>query len=110
MSSCCRTHSQPSQDPPRLCTGSLRRFPTRAPLCRAPPPELESEVRHLQRDLKSARADDQEVQELVAAHEREKAAGARLRSELEEAQASEMGGAGRLHGPWAWARLNTCCA
>ncbi|KAI8464491.1 MAG: CASP C terminal-domain-containing protein [Monoraphidium minutum] len=49
--------------------------------------DLESEVRQLQRDLKAAGADDAEVQALVADHEREKAAGARMRAELEALQA-----------------------
>jgi hypothetical protein len=51
-----------------------------------PPPDLESEVRRLQRDLAAARTDDAEVQQLVAEHDAEKATTARLRSELEGAQ------------------------
>jgi predicted nuclease with TOPRIM domain len=48
--------------------------------------DLEAEVRQLGRDLKEARADVTEVQQLVAAHDEAKADNARLRAELEEVQ------------------------
>lgn len=53
--------------------------------------ELEGEVRQLQRELKAAHADDVEVQQLVAAHEKEKAANTRLRAELESTQVRGAG-------------------
>ena len=58
-------------------------------------------MRQLQRDLKAVRADDKEVQELVEAHEREKADNARMRAELEDAQVCTgpaLGCGGSCHG------------
>jgi hypothetical protein len=89
--------------PEGLVPGALRR--STCPEPRPPPPapgrcpaDLESEVRQLQRDLSAAHTDDAEVQQLVAAHEREKAAAARLRSELEGAQVGARAGAGMREG------------
>lgn len=64
--------------------------------CAPPTPaDLEAELKQAARELKAARADDAEVSALVADHEREKAAAAKLRVDLEAAQ---VGGCCREEG------------